>query len=176
MCLPILFIFMIFVISTVSLLLFCLSGVIDNSSLFSFLLKFKPSKYIWAFLFGYPIFEKRSAAMFLIVAALSTLGVSISADIGSTESLSAVTVLASLGAIWVAVRWPNVKFRTLLFLGDVSYPLYLMHIPLLIGLTGFFGVINPWVLTATTIVAAILTLEFVETFRLRVRGFKLLRV
>jgi len=143
-----------------SLAVFCLPSDLSDSAGFHLLMRINAAKYLWAFLFGYLLFRRHTIRELVGLGALSSFAFALSPE--RSETLGPLTILATFVMIALATRRRGLKSRVLNFLGDVSYPLYLVHLPLYIALGGFFGIADALTLTLVAVLGAVLTLELVE--------------
>jgi peptidoglycan/LPS O-acetylase OafA/YrhL len=162
-------------LAVASLIVFCLPHDLSDAAAYHLLMRFNAAKYLWAFLFGYLLFRHPGVRPLAVFGALSALAFAVSPE--RSETLGPLTILATFAMIGLATRLSGVESRVLNVLGDVSYPLYLMHIPLYIALGGFFGTANAVILTLVALAGAVFTLEVVEKpFRRALHRFGSLRV
>lgn len=134
---------------------------------YGFLLKANAIKYFWPFIVGFTLYSYRDAIYFLAVTIVGAALVWLS-DI-NYEPYAVPTLIASTLAIWCAGR---VRFssKVLSYLGDVSYPLYVVQIPTIVTAYALFGIKSGIVLYAATVIVAIASYELVE-FRLKPQLF-----
>lgn len=149
-------------ISLISMALFVLPQHLSDLRIYALVVKFKPTKYIWPFLFGYLAFERRTPMWFVGFGAASALCAVLSPEIPHDENMSIFTIVLSVLAIWASVRWAQINNRAILYLGDVSYPLYLFHIPIMILLRKYLLYVNGTYVFIFCIVTSALAMKFAE--------------
>jgi len=147
-------------LAAASLVVFCLPPTLSDGAAYGLLMKFNAAKYLWAFVAGYLAYGRREAAFAFGLGAIAAAAFAISPLRG--ETLGPLTIAATAGVVWLAGQGGGPRSKLLNYLGDVSYPLYLVHLPIYIGLAGLFGVVDPAILTLVALVGAVLVLEGVE--------------
>ncbi|MHB2166096.1 acyltransferase family protein [Alsobacter sp. R-9] len=150
-------------IAVASMIMFILPNDLIDGKLYYLATKFKPPKYMWPFIVGFILYRDFSAMKFIIFAALSVVLFLISPEMdASTEPLGPLTIVVTLLTIWVARSWKGAQSKALTYLGDLSYPLYLVHLPVFIALFALQGELQSWVAIAAVMLAAAGTVAFVE--------------
>ncbi|WP_290874711.1 acyltransferase [Aquabacterium sp.] len=119
-------------IVAVSMACFMLPQHEDWGTAYWVLSKLNALRYMWAWLLGFMLWHHRDQRLALI-----TLGCSVVVLFHehTPERLSIVTYLIAAISVMVARQVPKtwLQLPGVGFLGDVSYPLYLFHYPVLIG-------------------------------------------
>ena len=144
----------------VSMLILCLPpGAIDHPA-YLLLTKFNAGKYLWAYLIGYLAYEIRHPLAY--AGAALAAGLTFMLSPLAVESLGPLTIAATLGVIWLARQGKGPRLPWLDMLGDISSPLYLIHLPDYIALAGLAGITTPWLTTATALIAATIIVLAIE--------------
>lgn len=131
----------------------------SSSIFYTILLKAKLITYFWAYGIGLVLYSHRSHIVAALCLALGLVLVYLSPI--TSEPLSVVTFAAAYIVLLVARVWPS-KSTILDYLGDLSYPLYLIHIPTFIVCYALFGITNGWLLVAAAMVTSALAFELVD--------------
>lgn len=89
-------------------------------------------------------------------------------DMGTGSSLLPLTLLAWPAALLLALRTPLLESRAMLWLGDRSYAIYLIHMPVVMALLGLFdpASLGPGLLavaTGVTLVLSDLSFRLIES-------------
>ncbi len=121
-------------------------------------IKANSAKYFWPYAMGFLLYYNRST---VLACALCATGCAL-AWLAEDQQLAAMTVGASFGVLLLARSGAGWNSRALDYLGDLSYPLYLVHLPTFILCYKLFGWTTPWVLLATASCVAIATYELID--------------
>ena len=138
-----------------SLVCFILPQHEDLGKIYFFLSKFNALRYMWAWLLGFMLWHYRHKA--LSVFALGC-GVVVIFHEHTPEVLSVATYLVAVCAILIAPynKMKFIRFPGVALLGDLSYPLYLFHYPVLIA-AYFAGLTNTAALLGLVLGVTLLT-------------------
>lgn len=132
----------------------------EHGLLYTAALKANAVKYFWPFGFGLMMYmQKTSTPVVIICALVGALAVKLSHL--NYEPYATVTYLVSIGAIWVASKH-KAQSPALDYLGDISYPLYLVQFPVFIFAFKAFGIVNAYMLVALTVAASIAVYELID--------------
>ncbi len=140
-------------IIAVSALSYSLPRHNDWGAVYYLFTRFNMLEWAWPWFMGYFLFFNSRPLVLLGFAALGAalMGTNM---LFNPEPLSVVTFLACLALIVVAERGRPLRqiapglARALGWLGNVSYPLYLVQFPIFLGAWGLFGISNPaWLIT-----------------------------
>ena len=137
--------------------------------IYTYLLKANAVKYFWPFAIGFTMYFNRSAPFFVGSVVLGAALVWCSED--NYEPLAAVTFAFSMLVIFAACNDRYFTSRILDYVGDISYPLYLVQIPIYVTFYAVFGITNNFALYAGAVAAAAVAYEFVDV-RLKEAIFK----
>ncbi len=127
-----------------------------------FVSKLNALKYLWCWLLGFLLWRDAGLAMNALALACAPLMLA-----PATRSpLCLVTYGLSLAVILLSghVSVPARFRRTFDYLGDVSYPLYLFHLPTLILAYGLCGVRSPIALAATALAVGVAALYLIDGY------------
>jgi peptidoglycan/LPS O-acetylase OafA/YrhL len=113
----------------VSLLFYAMPHV-DRGFIYNAALKANAIKYFWPFGFGLLLYRFSQSSNFLLAAMLGA-GFVWASDI-NYERFAVLTYLGSVMALFLSVNLPFFRSRVMDYLGDLSYPLYLVQVPSLI--------------------------------------------
>ena len=142
----------------------------DLGIAYTLLLKANAVKYCWPFLFGFALYFNRSAWLFVGLLVLGTALVWTSEI--NYERFAPLTFAISM----IVIRGAQINlfphWRTLEYLGDISYPLYVFQIPIYIFCYAAIGLTAPALLYGIAIVVAVVALELIDV-RLKIFLFKL---
>ncbi|WP_145963612.1 acyltransferase family protein [Bradyrhizobium algeriense] len=131
----------------------------SSSIFYTILLKAKFITYFWAYGIGLVLYSHRSHIVAALFLALGLVLVYLSPI--TSEPLSVVTFAAAYILLLIARVWQS-KSAILDYLGDLSYPLYLIHIPTFIVCYALFGVTNGWLLVAAAMATSALAFELID--------------
>ena len=127
---------------------------------YDLLMKLNMVRYLWPFLLGVLLARTSDKRIWLASAIGGTVLLGFSPSMH--EALSAATFALTMAALALAKWGWGKRSATLEFLGDVSYPLYLVHLPVLLVCVAFAGVENTVVITLASLAAAVFVLLAVE--------------
>jgi peptidoglycan/LPS O-acetylase OafA/YrhL len=131
----------------------------SSSIFYTILLKAKFITYFWAYGIGLVLYSHRSHIVAALFLALGLVLVYLSPI--TSEPLSVVTFAAAYIVLLIARVWQS-KSAILDYLGDLSYPLYLIHIPTFIVCYALFGITNGWLLVAAAMATSALAFELID--------------
>jgi peptidoglycan/LPS O-acetylase OafA/YrhL len=136
----------------VSALCFALPPDASHGLLYTVITKFNALKYLWCWLLGFLLWKQRGPAVYLCL--LGGFALMFFAD-ATPEPLSPVTYALSVLLLLFArnLRLPGFLRTIGNYLGDISYPLYLFHLPSMILAYALLGVRSSigWVACALAI-------------------------
>lgn len=135
-----------------SLFLFMLPQQPEAGRAYELLLKLNQVKYFWPFGIGLIIYRYRSVGLFIGLAVVSTAITYFSPVSGGTL-LSCVTINVTFLAIFSG-RLYGKELPLFEYFGDISYPLYLLHLPTFIALYAAFQMANIWMLSLSALAVA----------------------
>lgn len=127
--------------------------------------KLNALRYLWPWLIGFLCFRRLGPGFVIGSAALGFCLVSI-ARWENPERLAPVTFLVSLAIVVIAprLRMPR-AFRPLhVYLGDLSYPLYVLQFPCFIACHALLGIDDPVVLILVLVAACVVCHQVVEVY------------
>ena len=138
------------------LLIFACSGLLfilprdpGAGATYEMMTRFNAGRYLWFWLLGFLTFREGSSFIrWLGILAPPFL---LRAYEGSVSISSLVSVLGGYAGILVAPRvtLPKRLRAIAQYAGDLSYPTYLLHFPIRIGLVSYWGITDPGVFFAT---------------------------
>jgi len=133
----------------------------DDWGLFYFVFsRLNALRYLWCWLLGFLLWRDRGRFVVALAAACTPLILA-----WPTRSpLCIVTYVVSLGLVLAAphLRLPRRSAAVLDYFGDLSYPLYLFHLPTFIFVYGWLGERRPLVLTAFALPVTALAHEAID--------------
>jgi len=148
---------------------------LSHGGFYQALMKLNMVRCLWPFLVGALLQRHSDKHWFLLAASLGTLMIFVSD--WTPEILSPASYFIAIVAIYFASRNFGRQMPALDYLGDVSYPLYLVHLPLMIAFAALAGITNPWVLTAASLAAAVVVMTTIEIpFRAQLAKLGSLRI
>lgn len=132
----------------------------NHGLLYAAALKANAVKYFWPFGFGLLLYRiKNGLATGAVCAVLGSIVVFVSPI--NYEKYAIVTYLLSVGVVCAASRM-TAESRWMDYLGDVSYPLYLVQFPTFITMFKVAGVTNAYALMLSVLIASIAIYEIVD--------------
>ncbi|SRR5229473_599579 len=132
----------------------------DANHLYTLALKLNAVRYFWPFGMGFVLYHYRSALLAFTFGVVGTTLVWLCVD--NDQAFAPMTFIASFGVLLIARAGAFSSSSPLDYLGDLSYPLYLVQIPVYILAFKLGGITNPLVLLALAILAACVTFEIVD--------------
>jgi peptidoglycan/LPS O-acetylase OafA/YrhL len=131
----------------------------SSSIFYTILLKAKLITYFWAYGIGLVLYSHRAHIAATLFFAFGLVLIYFSPI--TSEPLSVVTFAAAYVVLLIARSWKS-KSKLMDYLGDLSYPLYLIHIPTFIVCFALFGITNGWLLIAAAIAASAIAFEVID--------------
>ncbi|WP_375444380.1 acyltransferase family protein [uncultured Fibrella sp.] len=115
-------------------------------------------RYLWPWLIGF-IYATENQSKLTVVLLTSGLGIIIFIGSDASTPLSWLTFSVTAVSLFIVSRsyfqLPNLCRVVLNFLGNLSYPIYLFHIPLLLFWSHYFDIRNPWLLLFFVVLSTI---------------------
>lgn len=151
---------------SVSALFFILPHKFDGGILYALALKANVVKYFWPFAMGFLLYRipSKAFAVFLCLAGTTLVWVS---EI-NPERFAAFTFACSIATAAISRTVFFGQSKVMDYLGDLSYPLYLIQLPTFILVYRLFGATDPLVLLAAALVATVIAYEIIDV---RVKRF-----
>ena len=152
----------IFALIIISLACFMLPQREDFGTVYYVLSKFNALRYMWAWLLGFMLWHYKSKAISIFSIVCGSV---VFFHEHTTEIFSIATYLIAIISILVS---PYISTKTLSlsswhFLGEISYPLYLFHYPVLIA-AYFYGFRNTSILIIFVFGIAIIMYLYIDKF------------
>ena len=144
----------------ISAIFFLLPRSYDGGQIYVYFLKMNAVKYFWPFAMGFILYHQRSTALTTCFGLTGTVLVWMSDE--NSSNLAVVTFILSF-LIFLAARsnmFKRVKFLD--YLGDVSYPLYLVQIPVYVIAYKAFVITNTALLLTLAIAASSAIYELID--------------
>ncbi len=141
-----------FIAIAVSIVYFVLPHDLSGSKAYQAFEKLNMVRCLWPFLIGVALSRYPSTKLYLSAAVLGTAATLLSD--WTPYPLQFVTYLLTIAAIYVAQRGWFRQSIVMDRLGDISYPLYLVHIPTGIFLAAVLGITSPLIITFSAIALA----------------------
>ena len=152
------------VLILISAAFFVLPHHYNGGRFYPYILKMNAVKYFWPFGIGFLLYYHRSRLTDLAFCILGVILVSISDNI--LYPLAVLTFCASYLVVLASRQGVGTNSRIMDYLGDISYPLYLVQIPTYILLYRCFGTTSPAVLIGAALLVSIAAYELID-IRLR---------
>lgn len=135
-----------FAIIAISGAVFLLPANKDWGTAYELLIKFNALKYIWAWLIGFCLYRETSTR-WQMIGFIVCAGI-FSASIHANHYATYITVLGTYLLLHVShtVTLPRSWNKTFNYLGDLSYPLYLIHYPIIIAVGIAYEWKSDWIL------------------------------
>lgn len=150
-----------FIAATIlSLIIFVMPRTYSKDIVYQIIMKANMVRYFWPFILGVWLYHSRSSALYIGAAIVGSIAIHYSQS--TFEPYSALTYLGVLGIMWVSQNLKTKDIRLFHTLGDISYPLYLMHIPVFIALHAFTNIRGAPIYTVVTILASVAVLYLIE--------------
>ncbi len=109
----------------------------------------------WAWVGGFLLHRRRGdVAVVAGLVALTAVAVNVHVRYASPYSVSTACLAVLVVALGGQVALPRWTTRAALVLGDVSYPLYLIHVPVLVLAQSRLHLTNPWCLVGLVLAAS----------------------
>ena len=143
-----------------SLVFFLLPEELSGHHLYQLAMKANMVRYLWPFLIGVLLFQNPSGAGYLLAGLAGVAALLMSP--WTYESLSWLTFAIVVIATYVSSRGFGKRSVILEYLGDVSYPLYLLHFPLCIALFAILHVTSGWIYIAAALAASVIVTSAIE--------------
>lgn len=145
----------------VSLVCFMLPVHTDWGAAYYFLCKFNALRFMWCWLLGFLLWHDRRPLF--IIFSIATVGLLLVHET-TPEPLSIVTYGIAVGTVafsrWIAL--PKYIGEAFTYLGDISYPLYLFHYPVLIYVWAKFGIENSFALALVSIIVSLIAYYIID--------------
>lgn len=136
----------------------------NGGRFYPYLLKMNAVKYFWPFGIGLLLYYHRSRPADLAFCILGATLISLSDNI--LYPLAVLTFAASYIVVLTSRAGAGVRSKVMDYLGDISYPLYLVQIPTYILMYRCFGTTSPAVLILAALLVSIAAYELIDV-RLR---------
>ena len=143
-----------------SLVFFLLPEELSGNHLYQLAMKANMVRYLWPFLIGVLLFRYSSVAGYALAGLVGSAALLVSP--WTYESLSWLTFAIVTIATYVSSRGWGKRSAFLEYLGDVSYPLYLLHFPLFIALFAILHVTSGWVYIMAALAASAVVTSAIE--------------
>jgi peptidoglycan/LPS O-acetylase OafA/YrhL len=143
-----------------SFLFFLLPIDLSEHRIYQLAMKANMVRYLWPFLIGVYLFKKPPMWHFVVVAAVGSLACALSPT--TYEPLSWVTFLIVIIAVAATSRNVGRPQRWLDYLGDLSYPLYLVHFPLWITMFAVWQVQDSLIYMIAAMIASVILTSVIE--------------
>jgi peptidoglycan/LPS O-acetylase OafA/YrhL len=132
----------------------------DGNQFYTIAMKINAIRYFWPFGMGFVLFYYRQNLITISFCAVGFAWVWQCAD--NEQQFATVTFLLSFIAVIYARSGGLVRSKILDYLGDISYPLYLVQLPIYILCYRLFGITEPLMLLAIAVVSACITYELID--------------
>lgn len=146
--------------AAISVLHFMLPRDLSDAWYYQQLMKLNMLRYLWPFLLGVYLSRSNSKVMLTLTCLLGSFAVGLSPTTPAVLApLTFALTIFAIGAATMGIGRPSLIVD---YLGDVSYPLYLMHIPVMLFLATIFSITYYWYLMIASMLAALAVFVFVE--------------
>ncbi len=143
-----------------SFLFFLLPVDLSDHRFYQLAMKANMVRYLWPFLVGVYLFKKPPMGHFGIVAVVGSVACALSPT--TYEPLSWVTFLIVIIAVAATSLNVGRSHRWLDYLGDLSYPLYLVHFPLWITMLAVWRVQDSLFYMIAAMIASVILTSVIE--------------
>lgn len=153
-------VYLLYALIAVSATFYLLPLNYDGGMIYSIALKANAAKYFWPFAMGFLLYYHRSRALTVALFVLGT-GLVWLSDI-NYERFAIVTFIVSFAILLLARDGAFQKSKFLDYLGDISYPLYLVQIPTFVLCYKMFGITSPALLLLASFGVAAASYELID--------------
>jgi peptidoglycan/LPS O-acetylase OafA/YrhL len=143
-----------------SLAYFLLPISLSDSRIYDIFMKLNMVRCFWPFLLGVLLWRYPSKRLFFGAGIVGAAALYSSE--WSPDRFQWLTYILTIAVMYVAQRGKGGENIVFDRLGDISYPLYLIHIPTGIFLAAVLGITNPWIGTVAALAAATAIVYVVE--------------